>query len=508
MGAAFHAHAAQVHDLKLEVEKLRKEIAARELPKDTPIGKTDAATARHYGPAARASTKAGKLHVGGLVQTWYQSVQNDRVGIVKPADGNVLEFAETNETFDNDTFRIRRAELRFQLDLHENISVRLMLDPARESNAQFLPLPTFPIHNASFDNAALLQSGGGLQAGNTIIPQLLQDAYILYHGVVPHHDFTLGQFKPPAGEEAWRDNAALEFVERAMATQIGNHRDIGVMAHGAWFDDRLQYWAGVFNGPSGAVLSSPELAEGGNRSDDNDEKDISWRILGRPVWDACAWYGRLELGYARTDGIHGESGQAFDVDISINGLNRQRTDINRQAAWLHYRPGALARGAWLRGEWGSARDRLGPAHFGSPPTSLLQTGLGVSTLFPINQLNPVPVTLAGWYAAAGYRLSESRFAERLRGGGRCARALHDMEFAVRYETFENIAAEDLVQADRHTDIFRTQAYTAGVNYYLRGNNAKLQANYIWVDEPSDGNAQRGLREIRNNVFAVNFQVAF
>ena len=37
---------------------------------------------------------------------------------------------------------------------------------------------------------------------------------------------------------------------------------------------------------------------------------------------------------------------------------------------------------------------------------------------------------------------------------------------------------------------KTQAYTAGVNYYIKGYDAKIQANYIWVDEPSDGTPTR------------------
>jgi hypothetical protein len=503
---------APVDDLRKEVENLRREISKREEGKGSPIGRVDDMTASKYGPNTQVETKAGKLQIGGLVQVWYQHIGNDNVGIVTAAGGNALDNSqggfpppEPNEKLDNDTFRVRRTELRFSLDIHENISAYIMIDPARESNILFTPVPTFPQHNAVFSNPGLAQGIGQVGANNTIIPQLLQDAYINYHGVIPYHDFTIGQFKPPSGEEAWRNSGQLDFVERAMVTGVSNVRDIGLMAHGSFLDGRVQYWAGVFNGPDGTVLTDPELVEGGNRTDDNDAKDIAWRIAVRPVWNEECWYGRLELGYARTDGIRGEAGHGYDVTRAINGLNRQQTDINRNDAWLWYRPNGPVKGMWLRGEWANFRDRYSPR----ARTNLLfiggETNADGDT---IGQLDPKAVTVGGWYAAVGYRLSDSIFANDLDNCGGLTGWMKNLEFAFRYETFENIAAEDLVRPDRETDLFKTNAYTFGVNYYIKRHDAKIQANYVVVDEPDDGNLSRGLREVSNNVFVVNFQVMF
>src|SRR5208283_2550368 len=93
------------------------------------------------------------------------------------------------------------------------------------------------------------------------------------------HDFTIGQFKPPSGEEAWRNSGQLDFVDRAMVTAVSNVRDIGAMVHGSWFKDRFQYWLGAFDG-SGNMLTDPEIGsgQGANRSATNDNKDIAWRI--------------------------------------------------------------------------------------------------------------------------------------------------------------------------------------------------------------------------------------
>lgn len=497
-----------VDDLKKEVEKLRKEIAKKQDGGAAIGGKVDEFVAGKYGPNTCVTTKNGKLAIGGLVQVWYQSVQNDNRGVFVPADANQLDPSdlyaggpgfyapETNETHDNDTFRIRRAELSFSLDIHENITAYLMMDPASEHSVTYLPLPTFQAHNARLKNPV---AAG--QFGPRIRPTLLQDAYINYHGVVPHHDFTIGQFKPPAGEEAWRSSGQLEFVERAMVTAINNMRDIGVMLHGTWLENRVQYWVGGFNGPDGTVLTDPEVFFGGNRSDDNDAKDLAWRVSVRPVWSKEKWYGRLELGYHRTDGVRGEAA-GIDRNTPLNALNSPHTDINRQGAWAWYRPNGPVKGWWLRGEWGSGKDRY--SYFAQPTTSLALGDADDGT----QSTWAAPVTASGWYFGTGYKMSDTILAEGLKSGNAFEKVLHDLEFAFRYETYQNIATEDLNDSQSQTDQFKTQAYTAGLNYYIKGHDCKIQANYIWVDEPSDGNPGRGIREMRNNVFVVAFQVMF
>lgn len=499
----------ELADLKAEVEKLRKEIAARETTKAPAIGKAvDAAVAGKYGPNAPVRTKDGTLQIGGLLQVWYQGVQNDHSGVIKPADGNQREFPEGNETLDNDTFRIRRAELRFTWRVHENVLACIMIDPARESNYSYMQRPTAPQHNQDEGVAKTQYVQTGVANAYGWWPSLLQDVYINYHGVIPHHDFTIGQFKAPAGSEGWRNSGQLDFVERAMVTSISNIRDIGAMVHGTWVDDRVQYWVGAFNGPSRSILADPEIFEAGNRTDDNDEKDISWRVAVQPVWSLEKWYGRLELGYARTDGIRGESGNwnmAFLDLTANNALNEQRTDVNRQAAWAFYRPNGKVKGWWLRGEWGSSRGRFDTAISATALAGSTTDDLGLPTSFLI-QNNPAPVTASGWYASTGYKMSESIWSDSLAKGGALSNALRNLEFAFRYEQYQNIAVEDPAYPERHTDLFKTKVYTAGVNYYLSGHEAKIQANYMWVDDPQS--SIRGLREVRNDTFVVNFQVMF
>jgi len=518
-----YAASPAVEDLKAEVERLRKDIAAREDIKLSPITDTDQHLSGRYGPNAEVVTRGDgvKLEISGLLQVWYQHVDNDTVGVTTagfgfpPNNATPIILPEGNEGNDNDTFRIRRSELRFSIDVHKHVSAFVMIDPAREANDSFYPIPTLPRHNIpsggianGVDRITPVQSG--IVPSEVLRPRLLQDAFITFKDVVPHHTFLIGQFKPPAGEEAWRNSGALDFVERAMVTGINNVRDIGAMVNGNWLDGRVQYYFGVFNGPSGTVLTDPELTEAGNRSDDNDAKDFGWRLSVRPVWSNEKWYGRLELGYHRTDGEHGEAGQEFDPDFSLNALNIERTSIFRQGAWAWYRPSGPVRGWWLRGEWGQGHDRYGSGAL----TGLLGTGsvdlgaTGARGGQGFTQQRPTPVTASGWFFSTGYYMPESIFAAGLKDGNWAEKALYNMEFAFRYEVYENVAMEDLVQPDRHTDQFKTQAWTMGLNYYLQGRGTKIQANYIIVDDPASANPLRGLREVQNNIFVVNFQLSF
>ena len=507
--ATVFAADSSLANMRAEIEQLRKELAEKkDLVKDVET-KIDS----RFGPNSPAFLKSDdpaiKLVISGLVQIWYQSIQNDNRGITKSAttfNPDAIIGAESNEGNDNDTFRIRRTELRFSFDVTKSISAYFMIDPARAHNPSFYPLPTLPRHNTLSSNFPLLQTG---QITDNV-PRLLQDAYVNIFDVLPNHFFTIGQFKPPSGFEASRSTDSLDFVERAMVSGINNVRDLGVGISGLWLEGRLRYELGLFNGPTGTVLSDPEIVEAGNRSDDNDEKDFAWRIIYQPIWDAQKWYGRLELGYTRTDGIHGESGQEFDPDFSLNAINLSRTSIWRQGAWAWYRPGGPVRGWWFRGEWGAGHDRYGAGAL----TSLL--GIGSVDLGQdgprggngFTQGNPEPVTVGGWYFATGYKMSDSRFADKLKEGGKLSQALLNLEFLFRYETYQNVAMEDLVRSDRETDQFKTQVWTFGVNYFMMKHNSKIQANYMWVNDPSSGNEARGLREVRNDVFVVNFQFGF
>src|SRR5437867_772475 len=80
--------AIDVDALKKEVERIREEIKHQDDPKLSPVSKLDGVMAEKYGPNEKVTTRAGTLSVSGLVQVWYQYIQNDSRGIVVPTSLN------------------------------------------------------------------------------------------------------------------------------------------------------------------------------------------------------------------------------------------------------------------------------------------------------------------------------------------------------------------------------------------------------------------------------------
>jgi len=516
--AAGDASSAEVDQLKKEIEDLRRRV------KDISAapargGAVERALDSKYGPNAPVSTKNGKLTIGGLLQVWYYSIRNDHNGSFD--DTNVNGIPDTNEASDNDSFRIRRAEILFNMDIHENVTAVVKIDPAAEANS--FPLITDNQANAgsifkTLNNVAPefdVVNGTGLgntstvsrvQLGSGSVPRLLKDAYINYHGVIPHHDFTIGQFIPAWGEEGMRSSAQLDFVERSFVGLLNEDRDLGIAVHGTWLDDRVQYWLGLHNGAGnyfgsgGSGLNGDGVNQGAqstrNRSDDNDAKDFSFRVLARPIWNYERW-GCLELGWSSKMGAKGESGSVSGgndpYNVPINGLNRASNWATAHDAWASYRPGGPVKGWWLRGEWAWIKDRMAPGTV----VDVLGAGLSASAF---QQENGAPLSVHGWYFATGYKISDSVWADSAPSW------LKPWEFTFRYQTFENVMMADLINP-AHTDVFKTQVFTGGVNYYIKGHNAKIQVNYNAIKGPQSSDPNEVLHD-DNNSLVVNFQVSF
>jgi hypothetical protein len=484
--------------LKKEMADLRKDNAEIRKQNDELAGKVnpikssvDKMLDTKYGPGAAVTTKVGKLQISGLLQVWYYSIQNDTKGLFE--DDTLNDIHDTNEANDNDSFRIRRSEIKFIMDINDYVKAEVMIDPARE--AQSFPGMS---SNTATAKRGLNVNLANVQGGVGAAPRLLQDAFVEFHHLTPHHDFKIGQYKPPFGEEGIRSSSQLDFVERSMIGQIGDARDQGITAHGEWWGSdgkgagRFQYWLGAFNAPGNFQASGGQFQ---NRSDDNDAKDFVYRVLVRPLWKNECW-GNLELGMSSQFGKHGESGARDPIDTPLNGLNRNTTWAIRHDAWAYYAPGSAVRGLWFRGEWAAYKDRNAPQQV----IDLL--GQGGATGDQTTQTNPKPFWSSGWYFATGYKIMDSRW------GGDCPHWFKGFEFTFRYDCMTNVTTADLVKPD-HTDVFRTNIWTGGINYYIKNHNAKIQANYNIVDNPETGhNPNRNFHDVRNDNFVVNFQVAF
>jgi len=520
---------AEFDALKTQLDDLKKRERMT-----TPVGRSDSpadeALERKYGPDAKVTTREGKLTIGGLIQVWYYGIQNDNHGWVEDdamsPPGATTQFG-SNEVADNDSFRVRRAELSFTMDIHPNVTAVIMIDPAREA----ISFPSIQQNTsnvisgdgvANFNVGAVDTNGDGtisnseqvgnfrndaVRTGAGSANRMLQDAYITFHNILPRHNVTVGQFKRHLGEEGTRDSGHLDLVERTMITQLADMRDLGFQVHGRWWDDRFQYWLGVFDG-AGTAFQQRQ-----NRSDDNDQKDWVASFLVRPVWENPTW-GSLEIGASIMHGIGGESGGHFPANQPVDGLNRHNTVHQLTYAWLAYMPGGPVRGWWMRGEWGQYRDRFAPFE----PV----TGHHVVTV------NPAPFNIDGWSITTGYHLGKSVWKDKLPSWS------HGLELVLRYDVMENLFHHDLTlgnssvaavavqggNVNRQLDVAKTQVMTVGFNYYIKGQNAKIQFNYNRVDEASRDQLQdpnqgglpparpRLVREVANDSFVFNFQVGW
>ncbi len=490
----------EIDKLKKDVEDLRKQLNASKAA--VPAKGAVERAMDKYGPDANVTTKLGKLTIGGLLQVWYTASRTDHTGgAFSGANGGAV--VDSNVGQQNNTFRVRRAELRFTMEIHENVTAVVMMDPATEASS-FAGYPDNQglfkrVNNVAPETLAAGTSVGSaaqlaaLASGAGSTNKLLQDAYINYHGVIPHHDFQVGQFLPAVGEEGIRSSAELDFIERSLIGQVNNQRDLGVSAHGKWWDDRFQYWLGLFDG-AGNFYGTDGVQK--NRADTNSNKDFNYRLLVRPVWENETW-GSLELGWSSQIGRHGNVNTRdlvtlADVAGAGDNLLRTSTWATKYAPWVSYKPNGPVKGMWLRGEYLWMRDR-------NAPNSVIDlTDANANGLL---QTNGTPFSSQGWYAAVGYKMSESRYCDSAPSW------LKPFEFVARYERFQNIQIDNQAHLAA-TSVYYSDVMTGGINYYIRKHNAKIQLNVNSVTEPTDRAAGVNLHQVKNNSLALNFQVAF
>lgn len=473
----------QIEALRLENQELKDRLRPIE-------SRIESVMDNKYGADSNVNSKTGHLTISGLVQIWYYNIQKDPSGLFNSPVVNGIQ--DSNQGTDTDSFRIRRTELRFDLKITQNIKAEVLIDPARESTS-FVNFPDNQANQIIFKrlvntNIANLQTGSGSA------PRMLHNAFIEYDDLIPHHDFKIGQFKPPVGEEGLMQSANLDFIERSFIGQLTDQRDQGFTAHGTWWDSddngngRFQYWLGAFNAPGNFFGSGGQFQ---NRADDNSAKDIAYRVLLRPLWKDCKW-GNLEIGYSSQFGEHGGGGEVDPIDNPGGGLNRRRTWAIRDDGWISYAPEGMAAGLWIKGEYEWQRDRNAPQ---TVYDILGQGNAGDGS----TQTNGKAFSTQGFYTSIGYRFAKTPDI----GMPRWAR---NFEVLFRYEQYQNVQVADSRRPDR-TDVYKTTVYTPGVNYHISG-NTKVAFNYNFLENPVSNNGFYRFHNVKNDNFILEFQVAF
>ena len=221
--------------------------------------------------------RAPELTIGGLLQIWYYAPQTDPHALFD--DHTVNDVDDSNAGSENNSFRVRRCQLQFKMNINENLSSLVIIDPSNESVS--FPLVTDNQANVGYIYKSLANVGPQYQSVNATpgsTPSLtscrparasqilmLEDAWINYHGVVPHHDFYVGQMRPFVGEEGIRSSGQLDFVERSFCGILDDRYDLGAAFHGTWWDERFQYWGGVYDGAGNYFGSATSPSVGGTQ---------------------------------------------------------------------------------------------------------------------------------------------------------------------------------------------------------------------------------------------------
>jgi hypothetical protein len=501
--------------MKKEIADLRSERKSASTPvrKDVVVDK--ALENKGYGPDAPVKTRTGKLVIGGVVQCWYYGFADDHRGLF---DDPAINSVSDSNAYANNGFRIRRQELTFKLDIHENVAAFVKIDTAKEgwpgapvltdnqintgfafkainnvaANYQSIVGATKPFGFGSTTILNKVQTG----APSTFQSQLLENAYIVYHDVIPHTEFQIGEFVPKTGELGSRDGSQQDFIERDFCGLLDNHYNPGAAIHGMWWDDRFQYW--VSGMQSNGDFFGSNSTNQANRVAMNSDVDLGLRGMLRPVYANETW-GNLEIGGGTLFGKHGSSNNLTTLGnpgTPDNGLIEVRTSAYNDFAWLWYRPGYVVSGLWMRWEWKQMKDRMEPGSVMDP------YGNGTDTKSNFVQQIGKPILTHGFYTALGYNMANSYFSESLPSWSRA------FEFAGRYAEYTNVLVAD-ENNPTHTDLYRTRVITAGINYYIRGHDAKIQLNYNWMFNPSvDNNPDLSFHNTRDDSFAMNFQVGF
>jgi phosphate-selective porin len=295
----------QIADLQASAMAVRPSTAAAAVteppePPDVPVVPAPAVPAPSLAPV---DAGFGKVKFDGLLQAWFQS--GDR-GL-------------------RDSFRIRRAEMKFIGDISRDVHWTVMIDPAKSLG---------------------LSTTSSTVAGQTVITsvaptqstRVLQDAFVTLN-VNSHANLNVGQFKIPLSLEGLQSSAGLD-TERALFASdrvrggtYGDVRDVGAMLYGP-LTRQLDYSIGVFNGSG----------ESQNELDRNDQKSLAARLVFRPaqipglqLGTSGVWAGTQRADRPRRDRL------GFDVlyahgPLTLKGEYMTGEDglIKRQGYYAHF----------------------------------------------------------------------------------------------------------------------------------------------------------------------------
>jgi phosphate-selective porin OprO/OprP len=239
-----------------------------------------------------------------------------------------------------------------------------------------------------------------------------------------------GQFKTPFGFEQLYADPRLLTIERSLVNdRLTLSRQLGAQLWGDLLDKRLSYAVGVFNG-------------NGVNNSANDNGKFLW--AGRLA--AAPWKGNL-LGGPASWAIGGNAFQSEDTALSLPDFNLDSTPTTPDRDNLFT---------------GKRRGYGFDTQFESGPFSLwaeyLQNHFEPTDARPFARFDS-----DGWYVQAGFFLVPKK-----------------LQAVLKHETFD---------PSRRVSANEVSNDTVGLNYYIKGNNLKLQLDYLRTDLPGSSDNQ-------------------
>jgi hypothetical protein len=187
---------------------------------------------------ASGTAQAQAPKISGLLQVWYSQMMDHNLRLNPKEPGG---YYNLRSEFQENSFSIRRAEIKFAGSITEDIDYEVMVDPSINTGASN--------------------------------PSILQDAAIHWK-IGQGFDLKVGQFKNLQTYEGVQSSSELLFAERAMlARQFGDKRDRGAAFSYAGGDAKEFAWKGTvafFNGLNDSVA--------GKGNDTNAQKDFVARL--------------------------------------------------------------------------------------------------------------------------------------------------------------------------------------------------------------------------------------
>ena len=311
-------------------------------------------------------------------------------------------------------------------------------------------------------------SSTSFQKGNSGIVDAYIDARFK-----PWFQVQAGKFKPDVGLERLQSGSAIKFIERSwVSNSILPNRDLGVSVHGDFFDKKLHYGVGIYNG----------VADGGDNTtgtDTTSNKELAARLFTTPFKGQDNFFEGLGFGIAATRShSNGIAGAGPSNPGSTTGLPSDIKTPGQQVALFTYdtSTGNLVSAIGEKIRWSPQ------AYYYNGPFGLLSEYAQSETDLIRGSTVTTDVKTDAWHVTGSWLITgenasfgavkpKNSYNPDGAGWGAWELVGRYQEINLDDKLFNNSLALSTAKNSKSA-----QAWALGVNWYLN-NNIKIAANY-------------------------------